>query len=106
MNSFSDLGRRAPSFARRAMASGIFLFSAVLAGGAQAQNNDAVEILKKMSAYIGGQQASQPTYDTDSEVITDDLQKIQFASSGQATLSRPDRLRVSRTGGYADVELI
>src|SRR5262249_33461255 len=29
----------------------------------------------------------------------------QFTSSGQALLGRPDRLRVSRTGGYTDVEL-
>ena len=106
MNSFSELRRSAPGLARRALASGIFLLSTTLAGGAQTPNDDAVQILKKMSTYIGGQQTIQTTYDTDIEVITDDLQKIQFASSGQATLSRPDKLRVSRTGGYADVELV
>src|SRR5262249_46310231 len=46
------------------------------------------------------------TFDSDIEVITPDLQKIQFASSGQMKLSRPDKLRVRRTGGYSDVELV
>jgi hypothetical protein len=39
-------------------------------------------------------------------VITPDLQKIQFASSGQLLLSRPDKLRATRIGGYADIELV
>ena len=39
-------------------------------------------------------------------VITPALQKIQFASSGQITLNRPDMLRIRRTGGYAEVELV
>jgi hypothetical protein len=90
---------------RRALACGA-LCAAVVAGDAHAQADDAVQILKKMTAYVGGQQTIQATFDTDIEVITDDLQKIQFASSGQVLLSRPDKLRVSRTGGYADVEFV
>jgi hypothetical protein len=39
-------------------------------------------------------------------VITPNLQKIQFASSGRVQLSRPDKLRVARTGGYTDVEIV
>src|SRR6266481_1184303 len=42
----------------------------------------------------------------DIEIITPELQKIQFASSGQMKLGRPDKLRIRRTGGYADVELV
>jgi hypothetical protein len=38
-------------------------------------------------------------------VITSNLQKIQFTSSGQVQLSRPDKLRATRTGGYRDVEV-
>jgi hypothetical protein len=34
------------------------------------------------------------------------LEKIQFTSSGELKMTRPDKLRVHRTGGYADVELI
>jgi hypothetical protein len=39
-------------------------------------------------------------------VITPALQKIQFSSSGKLQLSRPDKLRAARTGGYADVEIV
>src|SRR5258708_25126034 len=38
--------------------------------------------------------------------MTPALQKIQFTSSGQVQLSRPDKLRAARTGGYADVEIV
>lgn len=91
---------------RRAFALGVFSCTAIMAGGAQAQGDDALQFLKKMSAYIGGQSTIQAAFDSDIEVVTDDLQKIQFASSGQVMLSRPDKLRASRTGGYADVELV
>jgi hypothetical protein len=73
---------------------------------AQAQSDDANKILKAMSDYIAGQKTLSVTFDSDIEVITPELQKIQFASSGQVQLSRPDKLRTSRTGGYADVEVV
>ena len=41
----------------------------------------------------------------DIEVITPQLEKIQFASSGEVLLSRPDRMRAHRVGGYSDVEM-
>ena len=72
-----------------------------------AQNgDDARAILKAMSDYVSGQKSIAATFNTDIEVITPDLQKIQFDSSGQLQLNRPDKLRASRTGGYTDVELI
>jgi hypothetical protein len=76
----------------------------VIAPSAQAQ--DAGRILKAMSDYVAGQKSISISFDTDVEVVTSELQKIQFASSGQVLLGRPDRIRVSRNGGYADVELV
>jgi hypothetical protein len=73
---------------------------------AQAQDQDAAKILKTMTDYVASQKVISATYDTDIEVLTNDLQKIQFASSGQLLLSRPDKLRASRIGGYANVELV
>ena len=73
---------------------------------AQAQDQDALKILKKMTDYVSSQKVISATYDTDIEVITNDLQKIQFASSGEMLLSRPDKVRAMRKGGYADVELV
>jgi len=68
--------------------------------------DDAAQILKAMTDYTGAQKSISATFDSDIEVITPVLQKIQFASSGQIRLNRPDKLRIRRTGGYADVELV
>jgi hypothetical protein len=73
---------------------------------ASAQSDDALKILKAMSDYMAGQKTIEATFDSNIEVLTSDLEKLQFASSGQLSLSRPDKLRVRRTGGYADVELV
>ncbi|WP_249734075.1 DUF2092 domain-containing protein [Bradyrhizobium sp. sGM-13] len=68
--------------------------------------DDAKQILHKMSDYVAGQKTISIKYDSDIEVITSELQKIQFTNSGQLQLSRPDKLRVTRIGGYADTELV
>jgi len=74
--------------------------------GVQAQAPDAKAILKSMSDYVGSQQTIRLTFDSDIEVITPELEKIQFTNSGELLLSRPDRLRAHRVGGYADVALV
>jgi hypothetical protein len=86
---------------------------AVLLGGmaglgipqAWAADDDANQIIKAMSDYLASQTNISAVFDTDIEVITPELQKIQFASSGALQLNRPDKLHASRTGGYSDVEL-
>src|SRR5262245_38386790 len=89
---------------RMAPFAGALALGVCLAPCAHAQ--DAVKILKAMSDYVTAEKNLSISYDADIEVVTSDLQKIQFASSGQALLARPDKIRVSRTGGYADVELV
>jgi hypothetical protein len=84
----------------------ILAVSASLISQARAQSGDAEKLLKAMSDYVASQKAISVTYDSDIEVITSNLQKIQFASSGQVQLSRPDKLRATRTGGYRDVEIV
>jgi len=59
-----------------------------------------------MSDYLANQKTISLTFDSDVEVITPEVEKIQFASSGKMLLSRPDKLRLRRTGGYADVEIV
>jgi hypothetical protein len=78
---------------------------ATLASPALAED-DAARILKAMTDYTAGQKSISATFDSDIEVITPDLQKLQFTSSGQIRLERPDKLRVKRTGGYTDVDLV
>lgn len=105
MNSFSVSRAGAPAGGWFATASALALTIMIaFTSGAQAQ--DAGQILKTMTDYVASQKVISATFDTDIEVITNDLQKIQFASSGQMLLSRPDKIRISRIGGYADVEMV
>jgi hypothetical protein len=71
-----------------------------------ARADDAVNLLKAMTDYTAAQKSITATYDSDTEVITPEMQKIQFTSSGQFMLTRPDKLHVKRTGGYTDVDLV
>jgi len=78
---------------------------ALIAQGAQAQAPDAKAFLKSMSDYVSSQKTIEASFDSDLEVITPDLEKLQFTSSGEVLMSRPDKLRAHRVGGYADVTL-
>ncbi len=98
---------RLSTFATRCyMAAVPLVFTCLVIGMPSAHAQDAAKVLKAMSDYVASQKNISLTFDTDIEVITSDLQKIQFASSGQMLLSRPDKVRASRIGGYADVELV
>ena len=80
----------------------------LIVGGAnaEAQQKDPAALLKAMSDYVGNQKTIALTFDSDIEVITPALEKIQFTNSGKAILNRPDKLRAYRYSGYSDVELI
>jgi hypothetical protein len=73
---------------------------------AAAAEGEAQTILKAMADYVSRQENLSLKYDSDVEVVTPAVEKIQFSASGDVTLSRPNKFRVSRTGGYADVELV
>ena len=72
---------------------------------AQARQGDAKSILKATADYLSSQQSIELKFDSDIEVVTPELEKIQFANSGEVLLQRPDKLRAHRVGGYADVAL-
>jgi hypothetical protein len=80
------------------------LFFLPLAHAESAESPD--KILHAMADYVASQKTFSATFDSDIEVMTPSLQKIQFTSSGRVQVSRPDKLRVTRTGGYSDVELV
>jgi hypothetical protein len=73
---------------------------------AQADAEFAQTRLKAMSDYMAEQSAMSFTYDAILEVVTEDEQKIALASSGAATINRPDKIRAMRSGGFVDVEMI
>jgi hypothetical protein len=81
-------------------------FMAAAAPMASADESGALRILKAMADHVSSQPSLTLKYDSDMEIVTSSLEKIQFSASGEAMLSRPDKFRISRTGGYADIELV
>ena len=73
--------------------------------GVSADEADATRILKAMSDFMGAQKSLSFEFDDTLEVVTNDEQKLALASSGTVTLNRPDKIRVTRKGGFADVEM-
>jgi len=74
--------------------------------GVYADEADAKALLKAMSDYLAAQQTISFDYDAVLEVVTKEGQKIGLASSGTVSLSRPDRIRAARAGGFADIEML
>ncbi len=74
--------------------------------GARADEADAKRLLKAMSDYMAAQNSISFGFDANLEVITKDNQKLALASSGAVTLNRPGKIRATRAGGHADIEML
>jgi len=74
--------------------------------GARADEVDAKRLLKAMSDYMTSQKAISFGFDATLEVVTKDNQKLALASSGTVVLNRPGKIRATRSGGFADVEML
>jgi hypothetical protein len=82
------------------------IFGLGMASGARADEAEAKTLLKAMSDYMAAQKVISLSFDTDLEFVTKDKQKLMLASSGTLILNRPDKLRVTRHGGFADLETV
>jgi hypothetical protein len=82
------------------------MVGAVCVSPANADEAQAKKLFKAMSDYLAAQKAISFAYDSTLEVVTDQQQKLGLASSGKVTLNRPDKLHATRTGGFADVEMV
>jgi hypothetical protein len=71
-----------------------------------ANPESARRVLQGMSDYLASQPNLSADLEIDLDVITPQVEKIQFSATGRFLLSRPGRVRVVRTGGYTDMELI
>jgi hypothetical protein len=78
----------------------------VMATGARADEADAKKLFKAMSDYLAAQKSISLDFDSSLEFVTKDDQKIALASSGSVILQRPDKIRSTRHGGFANVELV
>jgi hypothetical protein len=92
--------RLASGGAAFALAVGMAVTSATMAADAAPES-----LLKAMSDYMAAQNSISFNYDSNLEIVTVEGQKLGLASSGTIQVSRPDKIRATRTGGFADVEL-
>lgn len=71
-----------------------------------ADSPEAKKLLKAMSDYLAAQKALSFAYDANLQVVTNTDQKLGLASSGTVVLSRPDKVRATRSGGFVDTEAL
>ncbi|MBD9520584.1 DUF2092 domain-containing protein (plasmid) [Ensifer adhaerens] len=67
---------------------------------------EAKKLLKAMTDYLASQNALSFAYDSNFQVVTNSDQKLGLASSGTVTLSRPDKVHTTRSGGFVDSEAL
>ena len=67
---------------------------------------NAKALLKAMSDYLAAQKAFSLSYDSVFEVVSDQHQKFQIATSGTVDMSRPDKIRATRKSGFTDTETV
>jgi hypothetical protein len=79
---------------------------AVGMSAARTDEANARSSVKKMSDYMAAQKAISFDYDTNFEVVSKEGQKLGLASSGSMKLNRPDKIRATRAGGFANVEYV
>ena len=91
------------SLAAAAVSLGSSISTAV---GQDAIEPDAASVLASMSSYLGGLQSFTADYDVEIDTITEDGEKLQFSSSGEISVQRPDKLHATREGAFVDAEFI
>lgn len=82
--------------------------AAVCIGPAQAQTPDeaARGVLKSMADYVSKLDVFSFDYSTELEAVTTKGIKLQFPASGQVLVDRPNKFRITRTGGHSDIEVV
>lgn len=85
-----------------------FAFAVAGSGPAKAESPDeaARQVLKSMTDYVSKLDAVSLDFSADLEAVTTKGFKLQFPASGQMTLDRPNRFRITRKGGHSDIELV
>ena len=105
MASLKQKLRKRVAFAAPAL---VFAFVAGMAipSEVRAGEEEAKALLKAMTDYMAEQKDISFDFDAILEVVTEDGQKLALANSGAVVLTRPDKIRASRSGGFADIETV
>jgi len=74
--------------------------------GNDQRSQNAKALLKSMSDYLAAQKVITLNYESVFEVVTDQKQKLQVATSGTVEMSRPDKIRTTRKSGFSDTEMV
>jgi hypothetical protein len=83
--------------------------SCVAAASGLARADDAADIkalVKSMSDFLAAQKSISFDVESTLEVVTTEGQRLALASSGAVEISRPDKIRFERKGGFADIEAV
>ncbi|PZF76450.1 hypothetical protein DK847_14610 [Aestuariivirga litoralis] len=67
---------------------------------------DIKALVKTMTDYVASQKSISFDMETDLEIVTTSGQRLSLESSGAMDVSRPDKVRAERKGGFADVEAV
>lgn len=67
---------------------------------------DAASVLTGMSKYLGGLQSFSADYAVETEILSEEGQKLQFVSHGAIEVQRPGKMHVTRQGMVADIDFI
>ncbi|WP_421695454.1 DUF2092 domain-containing protein [Aestuariivirga sp.] len=95
--------KRARSAAAIAAAAMALLWTSA---AAQADDAPVRALVKSMADFVATQQAISFDMETSLDVMTTDGQRLTLASTGAVELSRPDKIRAERKGGFADVAAV
>ena len=89
----------------RAVVRTALLCAALVQTAAYADEADAKRLLKAMSDYMAAQKTVSFDFDSNLEIVSTQQQKITLAASGNVILNRPDKLHVTRRGGFSNMEI-
>lgn len=82
------------------------LAAALLSSGVSAQpagvDGQADAVFRAMTTYLAGLKQFSARTENTIEIVTNDLQKIQFVAPASITVSRPDKLLAERRGDIED----
>jgi hypothetical protein len=101
----------ARKFLKFSLASISFLALSLIVGlgtpsGARADEPYARSRLKAMSDYMAAQKTVSFDFDATLEVVTTDNQRLALASSGTIRMKRPDKIRITRAMGFANMDIL
>ena len=93
---------------RTLLLAGVLLPAGIAGSISSARADDAPirALVQSMSDFLASQKSITFDMQSNLEVVTTDGQRLALASSGALEISRPDKIRLERKGGFADIEAV